>query len=281
LLSFGSYLAVPFTLAAKSLGIAIVTHEQTVVMGKANQFIALLADQVAISYPETSRYLKRQDFVLTGNPIRPGLFAKDLKKPNWLPDDADNILLVMGGNQGSFVLNDLIEANLATLLKNYVIIHQCGRANKVRNSFQKLEQKRDTLAKEIKEKYFVREWIEETDLFWIYQHAKFAISRSGANAVLELSLAPLPAILIPLPSTYHNEQLANALAMQKMNGALVLQQEYLNSTTLLDSVAYLEKNYKTMRLSLAKNQVYQDASAKLYQLLLLAYQEKSKSKLNL
>ncbi len=280
-LSFGSYLAVPFAIAAKSLGIAIVTHEQTVVMGKANQFIALLADKVAISYPETSRYFKRKDFVLTGNPVRSRLFAKDLKRPNWLPADADKILLVMGGNQGSFVLNDLIKANLPALLENYVIVHQCGRANKIRDSFKELEQVRDTLAKRIKEKYFIREWIEDEDLFWIYQHAKFAISRSGANAVLELSLAPLPAILIPLPGTYHDEQVANALAMQKMNGALVLQQAYLNSTTLLDSVAYLEKNYKTMRLSLAKNQVYQDASAKIYQLLLLVYQEKSKSKLQL
>jgi len=137
-LSFGSYLAVPFAIAAKSLGIAIVTHEQTVVMGKANQFISLLADKVAISYPETSRYLKRKDFVLTGNPVRSRLFAKDLKRPNWLPADADKILLVMGGNQGSFVLNDLIKANLPALLENYVIVHQCGRANKIRDSLKEL-----------------------------------------------------------------------------------------------------------------------------------------------
>jgi hypothetical protein len=32
--------------------------------------------------------------------------------------------------------------------------------------------------------------------------------------------------------------------MQKINGALILQQSKLNSTTFLDSVAYLEKIYK-------------------------------------
>ncbi len=273
-LSFGSYLAVPFALAAKSLGIAVVTHEQTVVMGKANQFIATIADKVAVSYQETAKYLKRKDFVLTGNPVRARIFAKDLAKPSWLPKEAKNILLIMGGNQGSFVINDCIQNNLVALLEDYLIIHQCGRANKIKNSSKQLEKFKENLQKDLQEKYFIKEWIEDEDLFWIYQHAKFAISRSGANSVLELSLAPLPAILIPLPNTYQDEQLANALAMQKINGALILQQEFLNSTTLLDSVAHLEKNYKQMRVSLAKNQFYQDASAKLYQLLVLAHKEK-------
>ncbi|MBU1033863.1 UDP-N-acetylglucosamine--N-acetylmuramyl-(pentapeptide) pyrophosphoryl-undecaprenol N-acetylglucosamine transferase [Patescibacteria group bacterium] len=275
-LSFGSYLAVPFAIAAKSLGITVVTHEQTIVMGKANQFIASIADKVAISYPETKQYTKRQDTVLTGNPIRFRLFAKDLKKPNWLPKKIENILLIMGGNQGSFIINDLIKANLEKLLENYSIVHQCGRANKIKNSSKDLEELKQKLPKNLREKYFIKEWIEEEDLFWIYQHAKFAISRSGANAVLELSLAPLPAILIPLPNAYHNEQMANAEMMQRNNGALVLEQKYVSASTLLDSISHLEKNYKEMRSSLAKNQFYQDASAKLYQLLLIAYKEKKR-----
>ena len=274
-LSFGSYLAVPFAIAAKSLGITVVTHEQTVVVGKANKFIASIADKVAISYEETKQYLNRSDLVLTGNPIRARLFAKDLKRPKWLPAEANNILLVMGGNQGSFIINDLIEQNLKKLLEKYCIIHQCGRANKIKNSFEELNEVKKKLPAALREKYFIKEWIEEEDLFWIYQHAKFAISRSGANAVLELSLAPLPAILIPLQNAYQNEQLANALVMQKINGALIIQQSKLDEITFLDSVAYLEKNYKEMRLSLAKNQLYQNASSKLYQLLLVAYKEKS------
>jgi len=272
-LSFGSYLAVPFAIAAKSLGIIIITHEQTVVLGKANKFIASIANKVAISYEETKRYLKRSDLVLTGNPIRAKLFAKDLQRPKWLPDTSRSFLLVMGGNQGSFVINDLIKENLKKLLEKYCVIHQCGRTNKIKNSFQELSEDKKKLPKNLQEKYFIKEWIEEEDLFWIYQHAKFAISRSGANAVLELSLAPLPAILIPLENSYQDEQTANALVMQKINGALILQQSKLDNITFLDSVDYLEKNYKEMRLSLAKNQLYQNASSKLYQLLVTTYQE--------
>lgn len=280
-LSFGSYLAVPFAIAAKSLGITVVTHEQTVVLGKANKFIASIADKVAISHEETKKYLKRSDLVVTGNPIRARLFAKDLKRPEWLADTPKNLLLVMGGNQGSFIINDLIKENLEKLLERYSIIHQCGRANKIKDSFKELNEIKNKLPKVLQEKYFIKEWIEEEDLFWIYQHAKFAISRSGANAVLELSLAPLPAILIPLENTYQNEQQANASVMQKINGALILQQSKLDTNTFLDSIAFLEKNYKEMRLSLAKNQLYQDASSKLYQLLIIAHQENHKEKSNL
>lgn len=280
-LSFGSYLAVPFAIAAKSLGITVVTHEQTVVVGKANKFIASIADKVAISYAETQKYLNRSDLVLTGNPIRARLFAKDLKRPEWLPPSAKNILLVMGGNQGSFIINDLIKENLKPLLEKYCLIHQCGRANKIKDSFKELSTVKKKLSKTLQEKYFIKEWIEEEDLFWIYQHAKFAVSRSGANAVLELSLAPLPAILIPLANTYQDEQTANALVMQKINGALILQQSKLSNANFLDSVNYLEKNYQEMRLSLAKNQIYQNAASKLYQLLLSAYQENHKEKSSL
>lgn len=277
-LSFGSYLAVPFALAAKSLKIPVVTHEQTVVMGKANQFIAKFADKVAISHEASRQYSKRKDLVLTGNPVRSKIFVKNLAKPNWLPVACPKLILVMGGNQGSFVINDLIKNNLEILLNRYCLVHQCGRANKIKNSFQELSLLKKHLPKSLQAKYFIKEWIEEEDLFWLYQHAQFAISRSGANAVLELTLASLPAILIPLPSAKLNEQLINAQGLQRINGALILQQEQLSNATFLDSLAYLEKNYQQMRSSLARQQLYQNASAKLYQLLEEAFATKQLAK---
>jgi len=276
-LSFGSYLAVPFALAAKSLQIPIITHEQTVVMGKANKFIATLADKVAISHPQTKKYLGKTDAVLTGNPVRARLFAKDLRRPTWIDKDAKNIILVMGGNQGSFVINDVLQKALPELLVNYTVIHQCGRANKLKNPLEHLSKFKQTLPKKLQDNYFIKEWIEDEDLFWIYQHSKFAISRAGANAILELSLTPLPAILIPLPNTYQDEQMANAVAMQKVNGALILQQNFLSGETLLDSVHHMEDNYKEMRLDLARNTNYLDASAKLYQLMVEVHKLRQRS----
>jgi UDP-N-acetylglucosamine:LPS N-acetylglucosamine transferase len=149
-----------------------------------------------------------------------------------------------------------------------VVIHQCGRANKLRDSLAHLTDYRKTLSKSLQQNYFIKEWITDEDLFWIYQHAAFAISRSGANAVLELSLAPLPAILIPLPGTYQDEQTANAKLMQQQNGALIIPQEHLSAGTLVDAVGHMRANYRQMRRSLVRQANAVDACAKLYQLLL-------------
>ena len=267
-LSFGSYLAVPFALAAKQLNIPIVTHEQTIVMGKANQFIANLADQVAISFSQTADYLKKDNYVLTGNPVRANLFAKDLKRPDYLPATAKKIILVMGGNQGSFVLNELVKNNLEFLLKDFTVVHQCGRANKLRDYPQELAKIKKALPKKLAERYFIRQWIEEKELFWLYQHAHFAISRSGANSVLEMCLAPLPAILIPLPNTYNDEQRLNAEMMANAGGAIILDQEKLKQEYFQNSVLNIEKERLGMRQSLSEEKFYSEAPAKIYQLLI-------------
>lgn len=267
LLSFGSYLAVPFVLAAKSLKIPVVTHEQTIAMGKANQFIANLADKVAISFPETSQYLKKDNYYVTGNPIRRALFKKNLQRPAYLPKDLKNLILIMGGNQGSFVINNLLKLVVKDLLVNFTVVHQCGRANKLKNFPADLARSKASLPKNLQKRYFIRQWMEEEELFWLYQRADFAITRAGANTVLEMCLAPLPAILVPLPNTYNNEQVLNAQMMKKAGGAIIIDQKNLTALQLMLAVKQMKKQHLQMRRQLSRQNFYQEAEPKIYQLL--------------
>ena len=267
LLSFGSYLAVPFVLAAKSLKIPVVTHEQTIAMGKANQFIANLADKVAISFPQTSQYMKKDNFYLTGNPVRQAIFQKNLKKPAYLPSKTDQIILIMGGNQGSFVINNIVKLVLNDLLKDFTVVHQCGRANSLKNFPAELSKIKSTLPKKMQNRYFVRQWIEEEELFWLYQNSVLAVSRAGANTILELCLAKLPSILIPLPNTHNNEQVLNAKMMVKVGGAIIVDQQNLTAKSLLNAITTVHKHHQEMRQKLAKLKFHQEAEAKIYQLL--------------
>ena len=272
LLSFGSYLAVPFVLAAKKLDIPVVTHEQTISMGRANQLIAKLADKVAISFPQTVYYLSGQDYVVTGNPLRAGLLAKKTTKPAYITQSKPKILLVMGGNQGSFVINELIKDNLNFLLERFVVVHQCGRANKLKDYPQELAQLRRQLPPVLAKRYVVKEWIGEQELFWLYRHAQLAVSRAGANSVLELCLSQLPAILIPLPHSYNQEQELNAQLMASSGGAIILPQQQLKSSVFRDSVVSVAENRTRMSQALQKLDLEQQATAKLYQLLEDVYQ---------
>ena len=70
-LGFGGYTSFPVLMAAKALRIPTMLHEQNVVPGKANRWMASQVDVVAISFPETEHYLpKARKKVVTGNPIR-------------------------------------------------------------------------------------------------------------------------------------------------------------------------------------------------------------------
>ena len=271
LLSFGSYLAVPFVLAAKNLKIPIVTHEQTLAMGKANQFIANLEDKVAISFAETSQYLKKDNYTVTGNPVRQAIFKKNLQKPDYLPKDYKNILLIMGGNQGSFVINNLIKTLIKDLLVDFTVVHQCGRPNKLRDFPSELKQIKASLPKNLQKRYFIRQWMEEEELFWLYQRADFAITRAGANTVLEMCLAPLPAILLPLPNTHNDEQTLNAQMMEKAGGAIMIEQKNLTAAVLISAVKQMKKQHSAMRRQLSQKNFYQEAEPKIYQLLVDAH----------
>lgn len=267
LLSFGSYLAVPFALAAKALRLPVITHEQTIVLGRANQFIAKLADVVALSYKETARYLSKKNYALTGNPVRQQIFARNLPKPSWLKSKEKKLLLVMGGNQGSLIINDLTKTLLPTLVQDYAVVHQCGRPNLLRDFPKELSALKKTLPAAQQVNYQVKEWISDEELFWCYQHATLAISRAGANAVQELCISQLPAILIPLPHNYNDEQEKNAQLMKRLGGALVLEQEQLDAARLLSAIRLVEQEAEQMRQQLANNYRYRDAAAQLYQLL--------------
>lgn len=267
-LSFGSYLAVPLAVAAKLARVKLVTHEQTVTMGKANQLIARLADRVALSYEETQAYLSRTDAVVTGNPLRQ---AKPVQ-PAWLSKLEKPLVLVMGGNQGSFVINDLIAAHLPQLLERYTLVHQCGRPNQLKDSAQWLTQLREQLPPQLRQRYFIREWIEEAELFWLYEQAHFALSRAGANAVLELSHKAVPSILVPLANTHNDEQLRNAQLMQRRGGAVVIEQEFLKDDVFLTSLDYMEQQRSSMQACLRKAAQLaaaktEQAAARIYQLL--------------
>lgn len=266
-LSFGSYLAVPFALAAKALKIPVITHEQTVSLGKANQFIAQIADVVALSYKSTAKYLRNKNYFLTGNPVRRQIFAEKLPRPTWLKKEAKKIILIMGGNQGSFVINQLIKNLASTLLDEYTLVHQCGRANVLRNFPSELKKMAEKLVPKQKQNYYVKEWISENDLFWLYRHATFAISRAGANAVQEMCISQLPALLIPLPHNYNDEQEKNAQMMSQLGGAIIVEQKNLREELLLEMIAVMNKESQRMRQQLKENYHYQDATVKLYQLL--------------
>ena len=91
----------------------------------------------------------------------------------------------MGGSTGSRAVNAGLRSALPQLLKEFHVIHLCGKGN--------LD---STLAQP---GYIQYEYISDElkDLFAI---SDIALSRAGANAICELLALKKPNILVPLPA---------------------------------------------------------------------------------
>lgn len=240
--SFGGYLAVPIALAAASLGVPILTHEQTRTTGFATSLIAFFATSVAVSYPESLKQLPAYKTTLTGNPLRAVLF-QDQPQPSWVPSDWQHhslpVIYITGGSQGSLALNQVVGEVLPELTKKALVIHQCGPASSLHNYHASLTLQAATLPAEQRGHYRVREWVSGAELSWVYRRAALVIARAGANTVSELEKFALPAIFIPLPHAHRDEQTLNARAYAQTQTAMVIPQAELTPVRLTEAVDQL------------------------------------------
>lgn len=246
-LSFGGYLAFPIAFVCRVRRIPVITHEQTRTKGLANHVIAFLSDKVAVSYSSSLDLFPKSKSILTGNPIRPSILTGESKKPKWITDSTKPILYITGGNQGSEVLNRVVEQTLSALIKDWYIIHQCGNPSRSSNYYDQLIIAQQKLPASQQKHFTVRTWIDEKELSWIYEHAKGAVSRSGANTVLELIVHCVPSVLIPLPFSHNNEQFKNAESLAQAKSAILLQQKDLTPEKFLSCINSLKENNKDMQ----------------------------------
>jgi UDP-N-acetylglucosamine--N-acetylmuramyl-(pentapeptide) pyrophosphoryl-undecaprenol N-acetylglucosamine transferase len=265
--SFGSYVAVPLTCAAWIWRIPIVSHEQTRTAGFANSVIARFADKIAISHPESAAYFPAKKTVVTGNLIRRSIISQKPPQPTWLPAPQKPVLYITGGSQGSEIINVTVAQCLPQLLRSWTVIHQCGNPTQQRNYKKELTSVKQSLAPIHRKRYFIREWITDSELSWIYHHAEAVVSRAGANTTEELARLRLPAVLIPLPFSHRDEQTLNAKALSKTGGALLVTQQHLTPEELVTQLQELYENRASMRAALAELTFPENPEAQLFSII--------------
>jgi UDP-N-acetylglucosamine--N-acetylmuramyl-(pentapeptide) pyrophosphoryl-undecaprenol N-acetylglucosamine transferase len=276
-LSFGGYLAIPLALVCAIRKIPIVTHEQTSSIGLANTVIGWFAQKILISFESTAKLTPKAKTVFTGNPLRPTFYQIKKEKPDWLKGVRFQkpLLVVTGGSQGSYVINHVIMQSLSTLVHSYVIVHQCGGAEGNRY-YKDLIQAKQKLTPNMRKSYIIREWIDDADIAWLFEHAHAVIARAGANTVTEIMQSSAPAIFIPLPFSHNQEQQKNAEMLEDYGSALILQQKKLISKNLLKTLAVLEKRHTSMKKKAEKmaQTLRTDAAAKILAICFDVYTQK-------
>lgn len=214
-LGMGGFASGPGGIAARTLGIPLLVHEQNAVAGMTNRWLAKFASQVFTAFPNVLK-----NATVVGNPVRQDVLA--VGQSVRMFTERMNVL-IFGGSLGAQVLNEQLPGaiqscgNLALQVR-----HQVGRGN-VETTLQRY---RALGVNQVQ----VDEFID--DMAEAYRWADLVICRAGALTVSELACAGVPAVFVPLPHAVDDHQTRNAGFLSDHGAARILPQSELSALRL-------------------------------------------------
>ena len=223
--SKGGFVTVPVVVAAKSCKIPAIIHESDMTPGLANKLAIPSATKVCCNFPETLKHLPEEKAVLTGTPIRQELLSGDkLEALKFCGFTANKpVSMIIGGSLGAAAVNDSMRKILPELLKDFQVVHLCGKG-KLDESLQNTEG------------YIQFEYIKK-ELADLFALADIVVSRAGANAICELLALQKPNLLIPLSAkASRGDQILNARSFEKQGYSMVLEEEEITNEKLLETI---------------------------------------------
>jgi UDP-N-acetylglucosamine--N-acetylmuramyl-(pentapeptide) pyrophosphoryl-undecaprenol N-acetylglucosamine transferase len=268
-MTFGGYIGLPISLAARVLGIPVILHEQTQKAGLASTIIGKFATKICISFDDSRKNFPEARTVLTGNPIRHEVFETSggggtIKNIS----DKSEVLYITGGSTGSHFINALVEKTIIRLLEKYIVIHQTGDSKRF-TDFENLNEIRKSLPEEKQEKYFLKKFIFPKEIGTIMRRADLVIGRSGANTIFEIMATGKISLLIPLPHGQVSEQLSNAKLIKTLGIGEYLEQKDAIPDRFITMIAQIlkEKDLYIKNFEKAQKFIIKDAEEKIVNIL--------------
>jgi len=223
--SVGGFSAAPMAFAAKITRTPLVIHEQNAALGSLNKLLKPYATYFISSYLDESP--------IKAYPIKEIFFKnahirKELKT-----------IIFLGGSQGARAINNFA-LSVAPYLndKGIKIIHQTGK-----NEFEKVEQAYKEL------KIYPTLFAFDDNLAKHIGKSDFAVSRSGAGTLWELTANAIPTLFVPYPYAMDDHQYYNAKFLADKNLCFLVREDELSQEVLENA---LNSNIKKMSLGLEK-----------------------------
>ncbi|CAN5771819.1 undecaprenyldiphospho-muramoylpentapeptide beta-N-acetylglucosaminyltransferase [soil metagenome] len=214
-IGFGGFASFPGLAAARILGVPYVLHEGNAYPGKVTRWLAGGAAAVAVSQQAAAAHLPQANkIVVTGFPVREERVDKAEARARLNLPATGPLTFVMGGSQGSVVLNEAVPAAFGELAAPGFVLHSVGR----RWETQVEERTRDL------ETYHTTGFVDAT-LAW--SAADLAITRAGISTLSEAAFHGVPVIMVPLPSSAENHQLHNAQSVAAAGAGWVVEEKNL------------------------------------------------------
>lgn len=222
----GGYACYPYVRAAAKLGIPSVLHESNALPGKAVVAAGKYTERILLGFPEAVEKLPeslRAKAVVTGNPIRAGMTARDKSEAKRALGYEGKLLLSFWGSLGAREMNKkiadfiLLESGEET---GFDHIHATGSYG-WRWMPDLVREKGVDLSKEAH--IDMREYIN--NMPELLAAADLVICRAGAMTTIELAATGTPAIMVPSPNVAENHQESNARALESRGAAVMIREK--------------------------------------------------------
>ena len=254
----GGYASGPLVKVAAAMGVPSVLQEQNSFPGITNRMLAKKAARIFVAYPEMEKFFPADKIAFTGNPMR-GQLAHDVKREEAAEvfglDPGKKTILAFGGSLGARTINETIRQShdLITGRNDIQVLWQIGKYY-ADTYFE------TPVAKLNAVKPFV--FLDRMDL--AYAIADVVIARAGAITISELCLTGKAVILIPSPHVAEDHQTHNALALVKLEAAILVpdqeapQKAFAEALRLADHPeerAKFERNIKSLAKPFAAEEI--------------------------
>lgn len=229
----GGYASVACTIGAVLWRIPIVVVEQNARAGAASRLAGRFAKVCAVPFAETD--LPRA--VLTGNPVRPEILAidrvrdRDRARDDLGIDRRRVLVAVVTGSLGSRRVNDAVLAAVPRWAERTdLAIHHIVGSRDWDDVQRRLPTTRGLKYRAVR---------YEDHMATVLAAADLVIARAGGTTVAELAETGVAGLLVPLPGSPRDHQTANAAALVRVGGALLVPDPELDGVRLVAEVTPL------------------------------------------
>ena len=229
----GGYASVACTIGAVLWRVPIVVVEQNARAGAASRLASRFAKVCAVPFAETD--LPRA--VVTGNPVRPEVLAVDRRTGrdrarDDLGIDRRRILLaVVTGSLGSRRVNEAVLAAVESWSdRTDLAVHHVIGSRDWQHVQSRLPRTRGLQYRAVR---------YEDRMASVLAAADLLIGRAGGTTVAELAEVGLGGLLVPLPGSPRDHQTANAAALVRVGGAILVPDAELDGERLVAEVTPL------------------------------------------
>jgi UDP-N-acetylglucosamine--N-acetylmuramyl-(pentapeptide) pyrophosphoryl-undecaprenol N-acetylglucosamine transferase len=219
-LGMGGYASIAPVVAARTLKVPAVLHEQNAIPGLANRLLARLATATALTFDDSRvRFPRSVRTEVTGLPLRRDIrgvvsrreeLAAEARR-TWDLKPGRTTVLVTGGSQGALHVDRTVAEAIPLLADRsdlqLVVLTGIAHEGVVAGA---VNGKMTLIVRTIP-------FLERMELALAV--ADLAIARAGANTIHELAASSIPSILVPYPYATDDHQEANARELERAGAA--------------------------------------------------------------